>query len=229
MAQHGGRCRVVRRYPATTNSRDHLPVAANVLAPQFVATRPHQVWMGDITDLPTDEGGWYRASLEDLDTRKIVGGAAGARMTQDLTLAALHQAGARYRPADGVLHHADRGSQYAAHADPARLAHYHRTGSMSRTGNCGDHACLESWPSLLKTEGVDLHHCRTRAEAIAVIFEVHRDLLQPAPAPRGTGVPDPGRSGSGKRGLVSTHLGVSKFLTQIHTTFSLPLGLVGNA
>lgn len=171
MAQQGWRSRVVRRYKATTNSRHNLPVADNILAQQFVATRPHQVWMGDITYIPTDEGWLYLASLEDLYTRKIVGWADGARMTQDLTLAALNQAVGRYRPSGGVLHHSDRGSQYAAHAYQARLAHYHMTGSMSRKGNCWDNACIESWHSLLKKECVYLHHFRTRAEAIAVIFE----------------------------------------------------------
>jgi len=171
MAQHGWRSRVVRRYKATTHSRHPFPVADNVLAQQFVATQPHQVWMADITDVPTGEGWLYVASLEDLDTRKIVGWAAGARMTQELVLAALDQAVRRYRPAAGVLHHSDRGSQYAGHADQARLARYPMTGSMSRKGHGWDNACIESWHSLLKKECVYLHPCRTRAEATATIFE----------------------------------------------------------
>lgn len=163
MAQQGWRSRVVRRYQATTNSRHNLPVADHVLAQQFVAPRPHPVWMGDITYM-------YLARLEDLYTRKIVGGAAGARMTPDLTLAALNQAVARYRPTDGGVHHSDRGSQDAAHAYPARLAHYHMPSRMSRQGNGWDKACIDSWHSLLKNECVYLHHFRTRAEAIAAIF-----------------------------------------------------------
>lgn len=110
MAQHGGRSRVVRRYKATTNSRHPFPGADNVVAQQFVATQPHQVGMAAIPDVPTGEGWVSGASLEDLDTRKIVGWAAGARMTQDRVLAALDQAVRRYRPAAGVLPHADRGS-----------------------------------------------------------------------------------------------------------------------
>lgn len=171
MAQHGWRSRVVRRYKAPTKARHPFPVADNVLAQQFVATPPPQVGMADITYVPTGEGWVYGASLEDLYTRKIVGWAAGARMTQELVLAALDQAVRRYRPAAGVVHHSDRGSQYAGHAYQARWARYHRTRSRSRKGNCWDNACIESWHSLLQKEGVYLHHFRTRAEAPATIFE----------------------------------------------------------
>ena len=92
MAQHGGRSRVVRRYKATTNSRHPVPVADNVVAQQFVATQPHQIWMAAIPDVPTGKGWLSGASLADLYPRKIVGWAAGARMTQDRVLAALDQA-----------------------------------------------------------------------------------------------------------------------------------------
>ena len=143
MAQHGWRSRVVRRDKATINSRHPLPVADNVLAQQFVATRPHQVWMAAVTDGPTDAGWLYGASREDLDTRKIVGGAAGARMTQELVLAGLDQAAQRYRPAAVVPHHSDRGSQYAGHAYPARLARYPVAGRMNRKGHGWDNAGIE--------------------------------------------------------------------------------------
>jgi putative transposase len=109
----GLRARVARRYKATTYSGHGLPVADNVLARQFMATQPHATWMADITYVPTDEGWLYLASLEDLATRPMVGGAADARMTQDLVLTALDRAVARQRPPAGVLPHADRGSQYA--------------------------------------------------------------------------------------------------------------------
>ncbi len=171
MQQHDLRSRVVRRYKVTTNSRHPFPVADNVLAQQFVATRPHAVWMADITYIPTAEGWLYLASLEDLYTRKIVGWAAGSRMTQDLVLAALDQAVQRYRPPAGVLHHSDRGSQYAARDYQAQLARYQMQGSMSRKGNCWDNACIESWHSLLKKECVYLRRFQTRAEATQALFE----------------------------------------------------------
>ena len=100
--------------------------------------------MADITYGRTDEGWLYPASLEDLATRQIVGWATGVRMPQALTLAALDRSVARHRPPTGVLPHADRGTQYAAHAYQVRLARYGMAGSMSRKGNCYDNACLVS-------------------------------------------------------------------------------------
>ncbi len=194
----GWRSGVARRYKAPTQSAHGFPVAENVLAQQCTAGRRHAVWMADITYVRTDEGWLYLASLEDLATRQIVGWATGARMTQALTLAALDHAVARHRPPAGVLHHSDRGSQYAAHPYPARLARYGMAGSMSRKGHGYDNACLESWHSLWKKELVYVSHFRTRAEAEIAIFEVHRDLLQPAAPAQCAGVPDPG--GSGERG-----------------------------
>ena len=85
-------------------------MADNVLARQCMATRPHAVWTGDITYIPTDKGWLSRATVQDLATRQIVGWALDARMTQDLTVTALDRAVARHRPPAGVLHHADRGS-----------------------------------------------------------------------------------------------------------------------
>lgn len=142
MRQAGLRARVARRYKATTDSGHGLPVADNVLARRFTAAQPPATWMADITYVATDEGWLYLASLEDLATRQIVGWAVDARMTQDLVLTALDRAVARHRPPAGVLHHSDRGSQYAAAAYQARLARYGMTPSMSRKGNCWDNACI---------------------------------------------------------------------------------------
>ena len=171
MVQAGLRARGARRYKATTYSGHGLPVADNVLARQFTTTRPHAVWTAAITYMPTDEGGLYLATLQDLATRPIVGWALEARMTQGLTMTALDRAVARHRPPAGVLPHSDRGSQYAADAYQARLARYGMTASMRRQGNCGDNACIESWHSLLKKELVYLTHFRTRTEARAALFE----------------------------------------------------------
>jgi putative transposase len=171
MRDAGLQARVVRRYKATTYSRHALPVADNVLAQQFTADRLHAVWMGDSTYVRTDEGWLYLATLEDLATRQIVGWALEPHMTQDLTLTALDRAGARHRPPAGVLHHSDRGSQYAAYVYQGRLARYGMVGSMSRKGNCYDNACIESWHSLIKQELIYLSHFHTRADARAAIFE----------------------------------------------------------
>jgi transposase InsO family protein len=165
------RSRTVRKYKATTNSRHGYPVAENRLNQHFVADRPHAVWMGDLTYIPTDEGWLYLATLEDLHTRQIVGWAMGARMTQDLVLQALDRAVRRHRPPAGVLHHTDRGSQYAATAYQQRLGQYGMVASMSRKGNCYDNACIESWHSLLKKELIYLQHFTTRAVAEQAIFE----------------------------------------------------------
>jgi putative transposase len=122
MRAAGLHSRVVKKYHATTNSRHAHPVADNILNRPCVAERPHPVWMTDITYIATDEGWLYWASVEDLYSRQIVGWAMGDRITQDLVLQAFDQAVARYRPPEGVLHHSDRGSQYAAEAYRDRLA-----------------------------------------------------------------------------------------------------------
>ncbi|WP_274532452.1 IS3 family transposase [Sulfobacillus thermosulfidooxidans] len=170
MHDHRLRSRVTRKYKATTNSRHTLPVHENVLNQTFTADRPHAVWMADITYIPTEEGWLYLASLEDLYTRKIVGWAVDRRMTQDLVLRALDRAVRHSRPPAGVLHHSDRGSQYAATAYQERLKQYGMTASMSRKGNCYDNAMIESWHSLLKKELIYLTKFRTRAEADVAIF-----------------------------------------------------------
>lgn len=171
MQAAGLRSRVVKKYKATTNSRHTHPVAENRLNQQFTAERPHQVWMTDITYLATDEGWLYLASVEDLYSRQIVGWAMGERMTQDLVIQALDQAVARYQPPEQVLHHSDRGSQYAAADYQARLARYHMVGSMSRKGNCYDNACIESWHSLLKKELIYLERWPTRQAVQQAVFE----------------------------------------------------------
>ena len=165
------RSRVVRKYRATTNARHAYPVAENRLNQHFVADRLHAVWMADITYVATGEGWLYLATLEDLYSRQIVGWALDDRMTQDLVLHALDRAVQRHRPPAGVLHHSDRGTQYAAAAYQQRLVQYGMLASMSRKGNCYDNACIESWHSLLKKELVYVEPFDTRADARLAIFE----------------------------------------------------------
>ena len=115
MRHHGIRARTARRFRVcTTDSRHDLPIAPNLLNQTFVATRPNQVWLADITYVPTSEGWLYLAVVLDLFTRKIVGWAMRDHMRAELTIAALTMAIQRQKPPPGLIHHSDRGSQYAA-------------------------------------------------------------------------------------------------------------------
>ena len=107
----GLRCTQVRRFTTTTASNHALPVAENVLAQTFVATRPNETWVTDITYVPTAEGWLYLAGIKDLFTCEVVGYAMGARMTTDLVSDALRKAVGAKRPGPGLIHHSDRGSQ----------------------------------------------------------------------------------------------------------------------
>ena len=112
MRQHGLRARAPRRYRVcTTDSKHSLPVAANLLDQNFVADQPNQVWLADITYIPTSEGWLYLAVILDLFTRKVVGWAMRDHMRAELTIAALTMAIQRQRPGAGLIHHSDRGSQ----------------------------------------------------------------------------------------------------------------------
>lgn len=162
----------MRKYKATTYSNHHYPVQENVLNQTFVAERPNQVYMSDITNVPTDEGWLYLASAEDLCSRKIAGWRGDARMTKELCIGALEQAYERQgRPTEPVLHHSDRGSQYASHDYQNKLREYGMVGSMSRKGNCFDNACIESFHSLIKRELIYQEKFKTREQALRRIFE----------------------------------------------------------
>jgi putative transposase len=157
MRHHGIRARAPRRYRVcTTDSKHSLPVAPNLLDQNFVANRPNQVWLADITYIATGEGWLYLAVILDLFTRKVVGWAMRDHMRAELTIAALTMAIQRRRPGAGLIHHSDRGSQYAAgdYRDILQAAAIAQ--SMSRKGNCWDNAPMESFFGTLKTELV--HH-----------------------------------------------------------------------
>ena len=110
----GIRCRQKRRFKATTDSGHRLPVADNILGQQFKVWRPNTVWVSDITYIPTDEGWLYLAGHKDLFTGEIVGYAMGERMTKNLVSQSLFRALRAKRPARGLMHHSDRGSQYCS-------------------------------------------------------------------------------------------------------------------
>jgi transposase InsO family protein len=171
MRAEGIRAKTVKPWRATTQSSHRMPVAANVLDRQFSIPRPNRVWAGDITYVWTTEGWLYLAVVLDLYSRAVIGWALEARLTGDLARQALTMAIRHRVPTSGLLHHSDRGSQYAATAYQQLLTTHGMTGSMSRRGNCWDNACVESFFGTLKRELIYHRQYRTREEATQDIFE----------------------------------------------------------
>ena len=164
-------CKQKRKFKATTDSNHTLPVAENVLNQQFEATAPNQVWLSDITYLPTDEGWLYLAGHKDICTGEVVGYAMGSRMTKNLVNQSLFRAVSAKRPEAGLIHHSDRGSQYCAHEYRDVLEQFGMRASMSRKGNCYDNAPMESFWGTLKNELIHHRHYATRQQAIREITE----------------------------------------------------------
>jgi len=160
-----------RRFRRTTTSDHKHPVAPNRLAQDFTATAPNQRWVADITYIGTGEGWLYLAVILDLYSRKVVGWSTSARLQRDLVLDALNMALGRRTPAPGLIHHSDRGSQYASHEFQDLLRDHGIACSMSGAGNCYDNAVAESFFALLKRERVHRCHYQTRAEARTDIFQ----------------------------------------------------------
>lgn len=171
MRENDIRARHKRRYKVTTDSRHGLPVASNLLDRNFTPAAPNRVWTSDITYLWTDEGWLYLAIVLDLFNREVVGWSLKPRMTTDLVTDALTMAWFRKRPAAGLLHHSDRGSQYASDAFQKKLKDYGMTCSMSRKGNCWDNAPTESWFNSFKNERVHGIRYATHADMKAASFE----------------------------------------------------------
>lgn len=167
----GIRCKQVRKFKATTRSNHNLPVAENLLDQKFETSRPNETWAADITYVETGEGWLYLAGVKDLHTCELVGHAMGHRMTTELTGRALIQAVAAKRPAAGLIHHSDRGSQYCAKDYQAQLTQFGMKTSMSRRGNCYDNAPMESFWGTLKNELVHHRRYETRAQAKREITE----------------------------------------------------------
>ena len=159
-----------RKQPRTTNSQHSHPVAPNHLNRDFHATRPNEKWLADITYIPTAEGWLYLAVVLDLFSRKIVGWAFAATLESSLVEQAFRMAAQNRTTLTGLLHHSDRGSQYAGDAYQRLLLDQQVQVSMSRTGNCYDNAPMESFFSTLKCEHVHFQNYRTRQEAQTDIF-----------------------------------------------------------
>jgi len=164
-------CKQKRKFKATTDSMHTFPVAENLLGQQFEVSEPNKVWTSDITYVPTDEGWLYVAGHKDLFAGNIVGYAMGARMTRNLVSQSLFKAVAAKRPAKGLIHHSDRGSQYCACEYRDILDRFGLKVSMSEKGNCYDNAPMESFWGTLKQELVHHRRYRTRLEAIHDITE----------------------------------------------------------
>jgi len=171
MREHGIHARHKRRFKVTTDSKHGLPVADNLLDRNFTPPAPNQVWTSDITYLWTDEGWLYLAIVLDLFNREVVGWSLKPRMTADIVTDALTMAWFRRKPAPDVLHHSDRGSQYASRAFQDKLREYGMTCSMSRKGNCWDNAPTESWFNSFKNERVHGWRFATRENMTATAFE----------------------------------------------------------
>lgn len=170
MRDRGLRARSRRRFRTTTNSQHSLPVTQNLLNRDFDVHRPNTVWAGDITYVWTREGWVYLAVLLDLCTRSVVGWAVSDRLHRDLCVVALRDALRKRKPPRGLLHHSDRGSQYASAEYRAILQQYGITCSMSRRGDCWDNAVAESFFATLKKELVLDADFLTRRESTAALF-----------------------------------------------------------
>lgn len=160
------------KQPKMTDSKHSLPVAGNLLNREFTAESPNQKWLADITYIDTNEGFLYLASIEDVCSRRIVGWAMAEHPTASLVSDALHMALRQRQPDEGLLHHSDRGSQYASF-DYQQLLSQRRitiSMSMSRTANCYDNAMKESFFATLKTECAQ-QPFPTRAAPRVAIFE----------------------------------------------------------
>jgi putative transposase len=171
MRRHGIRTIMARpRRVRTTDSRHDFPIAPNLLKRNFIAAAPNRIWLADITYVETEQGWLYLATVMDLYSRKIVGWAMADHLRAELPLAALAMAIATRRPGAGLIHHSDRGVQYASAEYRKMMRSAGFRASMSRRADCYDNAPMESFFHTLKTELVHHRHYATREEARRDIF-----------------------------------------------------------
>jgi len=171
MREDALRGRIRRRFRSTTDSNHSLPVAPNTLNREFSAKSPDHVWAGDITYIRTGNSWSYLAVVIDLYSRMVVGWAFASHMRTELVEDALMAALGQRKPAPKLLHHSDRGSQYASREYRKQLAKRGIQVSMSRRGNCWDNAVAESFFGSLKQELVHHERWETPAEARAAIHD----------------------------------------------------------
>jgi putative transposase len=171
MRHHGIRAIMTRpRRMRTTDSRHDLPIAPNLIDRNFIAAAPNRIWLAGITYIETDQGWLYLAAVMGLCSRRIVGWAMQDHLRTELPLAALTMAICTKRPGAGLIHHSDRGVQYASSDYRKAMQSAGIQVSMSRKADCYDDAPMESFFHTLKTELVHHRHYATRAEAKRDIF-----------------------------------------------------------
>ena len=170
MREKGLVSRTRRKFTVTTDSDHSQPVAENVLGRDFQTTAPNQKWTADITYIPTREGWLYLAVVMDLFSRRIVGWSMSASLAATIVIDALRMALAHREPQPGLLHHSDRGSQYACDDFQRLLDEHGLRCSMSRRGDCYDNAPTESFFGKLKTESVHGEDYLTRNQAEGHVF-----------------------------------------------------------
>ena len=171
MHQVGLFSRVKGKFVLTTDSDHAMAVAENLLSRDFTAASPNQKWVADITYIPTRRGWLYLAAAMDLYSRRIVGWAMSEHIDSALVLSAMNMAISQCRPEAGLLHHSDRGSQYASDVFQDLLDDNGIVCSMSRKGDCWDNACIESFFGSLKTEWVADKKYESREQARNDIFK----------------------------------------------------------
>lgn len=168
-----------RRFRTTTDSRHSHPVAANHLNRDFSASAPNEVWVSDITYIWTREGWMFLAAIMDLFSRRVVGWSMDSHIDQTLVLDALGMALRTRQPKPGLLHHSDRGVQYAGADYQEQLRKTGIVCSMSRKGDCWDNAVAESFFSTLKSELVHRADYVSRSQAKASVFEYIETFYNP--------------------------------------------------
>jgi len=172
MKEQGIRAKGKRKFkPQTTDSNHSFPIAENLIKQDFIAAGPNQLWLADITYIATDEGWMYLAAIIDAYSRMIIGWAMADHMRKELAIEALEMAVQSRGVTEGLIHHSDRGSQYASNAYQEELSRLGILCSMSGVGNCYDNAMMESLFHTLKVECVHGQNFETRGEAKSVIFE----------------------------------------------------------
>lgn len=170
MREMGLVARFRRKRVSTTDSAHDQPIAPNVLNRDFNPAAPNQAWVTDITYIRTEQGWLYLAVVMDLFSRRVIGWAADDNLRTELVLDAFRTAISRRLPSPGLVHHSDRGSQYASHAYQQVLAQHGVICSMSRSGNCWDNAVIESFFSTLKTELVHRVRWATKSDARSALI-----------------------------------------------------------
>jgi len=171
MRKDGLKAKTIRKFKATTNSNHSLPVAENLLNRDFTPAEPNKAWVADITYIWTNEGWLYLAVVIDLFSRAVVGWSMSERMTRTLVMDAFTLAVKRRNPSTGLIHHSDRGSQYASADFQKLLSKHGAICSMSRKGNCWDNAAAESFFAILKRALIYHNKYQTRVKARQSIFD----------------------------------------------------------